>query len=157
MEETWYDVYRNTPESERGYYVYMWFEQGVPVYVGMGSGNRWRNTSNRSKTLRDYIKGKDIQKMVVVPNLPSILALRVEHQIKEELKSRGFTLIDGEGDPDERKRRQREGIRRAIESGVHFGRAAKEVDVSLMPGETVDQACKRLGISRATYYRKVNA
>lgn len=42
-------------------------------------------------------------------------------------------------------------------TGRGFGRAAKKVDVSLMPGETVNQACDRLGISRATYYRKVNA
>lgn len=39
-------------------------------------------------------------------------------------------------------------------TGRGFGRVAKKVDVSLLPGETVNQACERLGISRATYYRK---
>lgn len=39
-------------------------------------------------------------------------------------------------------------------TGRGFGRQGKKVDVSLLPGESVSGACKRLGISRATYYRK---
>jgi DNA invertase Pin-like site-specific DNA recombinase len=39
-------------------------------------------------------------------------------------------------------------------TGKGFGRPATEVEVGLNPGETVAEACKRLGISRATYYRK---
>lgn len=43
-------------------------------------------------------------------------------------------------------------------TGRGFGRPETEVeDLSLRPGETVKDACARLGISRATYYRKVNA
>ena len=57
---TWYDVYLNTPEEERRYYVYIWFErQGsdlIPFYVGKGTGSRYYNTSNRSKSLQEYIK-----------------------------------------------------------------------------------------------------
>lgn len=41
-------------------------------------------------------------------------------------------------------------------TGRGFGRTEIEVDVSLMPGENVTEACKRLGISRATYYRRAN-
>jgi DNA invertase Pin-like site-specific DNA recombinase len=42
-------------------------------------------------------------------------------------------------------------------TGRGFGRPETEVeDLSLRPGETVKDACARLGISRATYYRKVN-
>ena len=41
-------------------------------------------------------------------------------------------------------------------TGRGFGREVKDVDVSLMPGETVSDACARLGISRATYYRRMN-
>ena len=41
-------------------------------------------------------------------------------------------------------------------TGRGFGRPAAEVeDLTLKAGETVDMACERLGISRATYYRKV--
>lgn len=63
------------------------------------------------------------------------------------------------------KKRQREGIAampvdengRKISSktGRGFGRAEKEVDLVLCEGETVTDACKRLGISRQTYYRKL--
>lgn len=40
-------------------------------------------------------------------------------------------------------------------TGRGFGRPATEIeDLALKVGETVDMACERLGISRATYYRK---
>ena len=40
-------------------------------------------------------------------------------------------------------------------TGRGFGRAAVEVDLTLKEGETVVEACERLGISRNTYYRKL--
>ena len=65
------------------------------------------------------------------------------------------------------RKRQREGIdampvdangkRVSKKTGKGFGRVAREVDVTLNPGESVSAACKRLGISRATYYRKASA
>lgn len=45
----------------------------------------------------------------------------------------------------------------STKTGRGFGRTEIDVDVSLMPGENVTEACKRLGISRATYYRKLAA
>ena len=39
-------------------------------------------------------------------------------------------------------------------TGRGFGRPASDVSVVLLDGETIEEACKRLGISRATYYRK---
>jgi DNA invertase Pin-like site-specific DNA recombinase len=42
-------------------------------------------------------------------------------------------------------------------TGRGFGRPSSDVTVVLLDGETVEEACKRLGISRATYYRRVNA
>ena len=62
------------------------------------------------------------------------------------------------------KKRREEGIEampvvdgRKVSSktGRGFGRPELEVEVSLQPGESVAAACKRLGISRATYYRRV--
>ena len=41
-------------------------------------------------------------------------------------------------------------------TGRGFGRATKDVDLMLRPGENVTDACARLGISRTTYYRKLN-
>lgn len=45
----------------------------------------------------------------------------------------------------------------SAKTGRGFGRAEIDVDICLMPGENVKEACKRLGISRATYYRKLAA
>ena len=40
-------------------------------------------------------------------------------------------------------------------TGRGFGRTAVTVDLTLRAGETVVEACQRLGISRNTYYRKL--
>jgi DNA invertase Pin-like site-specific DNA recombinase len=40
-------------------------------------------------------------------------------------------------------------------TGRGFGREVKDVDLELQPGESVAAACRRLGISRQTYYRKL--
>lgn len=39
-------------------------------------------------------------------------------------------------------------------TGRGFGRPSADVEVVLLDGETIAQACERLGISRATFYRK---
>lgn len=49
-----------------------------------------------------------------------------------------------------------EGYKISSKTGRRFGREPKNVDLTLMAGETVKDACKRLGISRNTYYRKIN-
>lgn len=41
-------------------------------------------------------------------------------------------------------------------TGRGFGRAKMNVDLRLNDGESITEACERLGISRTTYYRKVN-
>lgn len=43
----------------------------------------------------------------------------------------------------------------SAKTGRGFGRARVDVDLTLLAGETVKDACARLGISRNTYYRKV--
>lgn len=40
-------------------------------------------------------------------------------------------------------------------TGRGFGRAGIDVDLTLLPGENVTEACRRLGISRNTYYVKL--
>lgn len=64
------------------------------------------------------------------------------------------------------KKRREEGIAampvvngRKVSSrtGRGFGRAEKKVDLELRDGENITDACNRLGISRTTYYRKLNS
>lgn len=50
-----------------------------------------------------------------------------------------------------------DGRRVSSKTGRGFGRAEKEVNISLLPGESVTDACNRLGISRTTFYRKQNS
>lgn len=40
-------------------------------------------------------------------------------------------------------------------TGRGFGREAKELDLTLRNGETISDACIRLGINRSTYYRRM--
>lgn len=62
------------------------------------------------------------------------------------------------------RQRQREGIdvmpiingkRTSTKTGRPMGRPAKKVEYELLNGETVSDACKRLGISRTQWYREI--
>ena len=64
------------------------------------------------------------------------------------------------------KARQEEGIaampvvngrKVSSKTGRGFGRSEKKVDLELREGENITDACKRLGISRTTYYKKLNS
>ena len=64
------------------------------------------------------------------------------------------------------KKRREEGIEAmpivdgkkvSSKTGRGFGRPSIETEVSLLPGESVKDACTRMGISRATFYRKLEA
>lgn len=46
------------------------------------------------------------------------------------------------------------GRRVSSRTGRGFGRTGMDVDLTLLPGENVTEACRRLGISRNTYYVK---
>jgi len=48
-----------------------------------------------------------------------------------------------------------EGYKISSKTGRRFGREAMDIDLTLLEGETVTEACERLGISRQTYYRKM--
>lgn len=52
------------------------------------------------------------------------------------------------------KQRQMEGIAAAKAKGVKFGRPEKDVECVLLDGETVRDACKRLGVSKTYWYEK---
>ena len=64
------------------------------------------------------------------------------------------------------KQRREEGIaampvvngnRVSSKTGKGFGRPEISVDLALRHGENITDACNRLGISRTTYYRKLNS
>ena len=48
-----------------------------------------------------------------------------------------------------------DGRRVSSKTGRGFGREAKELDLVLREGETITEACARLGINRSTYYRRM--
>lgn len=50
-----------------------------------------------------------------------------------------------------------DGKKVSAKTGRGFGRPKTEVTAEKLPGETVAQACERLGISRRTWYRLVEA
>lgn len=50
-----------------------------------------------------------------------------------------------------------DGRRVSSKTGRGFGRTEMKVDLSLLEGENITDACERLGISRTTYYRKLNS
>ena len=47
------------------------------------------------------------------------------------------------------------GYKVSSKTGRRFGRQSVDVDLELLDGETITEACERLGISRTTYYRKM--
>ena len=169
MFETVFDILYNAPEEERRYYVYMWFrienEEWIPFYIGKGTKDRWKNKSTRSKIFKDYLsKYNDCRPMIIWDNLTDEVALIAERYIKSGLKERGFQLIDAEDDIKERKKRQAEGIAAKKVRGEwgDYGRPKVEInnldDYRRMIVEgyaTVTGICKELGISRATWYKRV--
>ena len=50
-----------------------------------------------------------------------------------------------------------EGYKVSKKTGRRFGRQCVDVSLDLLAGETITEACERLGISRTTYYRKMRA
>lgn len=48
-----------------------------------------------------------------------------------------------------------DGRRVSSKTGRGFGREAKDIDLTLREGETITEACARLGINRSTYYRRM--
>lgn len=152
--------------DDRKYYVYIWFYEidgcDIPFYVGKGCGNRYKNKSSRSKTFLDFVNSHKCTPVIAAYNLTDEEALWAEEQIKARFKDVPLWIMDAENDKTERKHRQRTGIDRAKEKGVRLGRPRKEPEefqkIAQKQKEgllTVADACKELGISRATYYKRL--
>ena len=98
--------------------------------------------------------------MIEFPNEQSWVLEMVNNVLIEVLAS------VAEQEWEKTKKRREEGIaampvvngkKVSSRTGRGFGRESIDVDLSLLPGENVTEACARLGISRATFYRKMNA
>lgn len=170
--ETYGDIQLATPESERKYYVYMWYEEVggevVPVYVGMGSGNRWRTRSGRSKATSEYFKKHNCKPQILVCNLALVVACVLEEEIKAGMVQKGIKLLDGEHDLTQRRKRQKEGINAMLvvegkkisrKTGNAYGRPKQQIEgfekivKKQKDGQiTVTDACRQLGISRTHWY-----
>lgn len=155
---TYRDVLENASEEERCYYVYMWVVDAgdveLPFYVGKGKGARWKSKASRSKTFLKFLETHNCRPVKAVDHLTNEVALVIEKQLKNKFIECGFPLLDGEENEAERIKRQKEGIACARERGVKFGRPEKDVDCVLLDGETVRDACKRLGVSKTYWYEK---
>ena len=101
-------------------------------------------------TLMELPRGQEWVMEMVNNILIEVLGTIAEQEWKKIKKRREEGIAAMPVDEDGRKVSSR--------TGRGFGRPEMEVnDLSLRVGETVADACKRLGISRATYYRKVNS
>lgn len=98
--------------------------------------------------------------MIEFPNEQSWVLEMVNNVLIEVLAS------VAEQEWEKTKKRREEGIaampvvngkKVSSRTGRGFGRARLDVDLTLLPGENVTEACVRLGISRTTFYRKMNA
>ena len=152
--------------DDRRYYVYIWFYEvdgyDLPFYVGKGCGNRYKTKGSRSKTFLDFVNSHKCTPVIVASNLTDAEARWAEEQIKARFKDVPLWIMDAEHDRRENKRRQRAGIEKARQRSVRLGLHKKVCEdfekISQKQKEghlTVTEACKTLGISRATYYRKL--
>jgi DNA invertase Pin-like site-specific DNA recombinase len=103
---------------------------------------------NVPTTLIEYPKGQEWVMEMVNNLLIEVLSTIAEQEWERTKKRREDGVAAMPVDENGRKI--------SSKTGRGFGRPQKEVeDFCLRVNETVNEACARLGISRATYYRKI--
>ena len=102
---------------------------------------------NVPTTLIEYPKGQewlmDMVNNILIEVLAAVAEQEREEMLERQAEGIAAMAVDENGKKISRK------------TGNGFGRKKKEVDLALRAGETVKDACTRLGISRNTYYRKL--
>lgn len=100
---------------------------------------------------------KDNGVIVRVLDIPTtMIELPGQEWIAEMVNNILIEVIAAVAEQERKKirQRQKEGIACARERGVKFGRPEKDVECVLLDGETVRDACKRLGVSKTYWYEK---
>jgi len=97
--------------------------------------------------LLDTRKGKDLVGTLISDIVVKLLSYVAETE-RQNIRKRQAEGIQ-EMPVDE------EGYKVSKKTGRRFGRQSMDVDLELLDGETITEACERLGISRSTYYRKM--
>lgn len=99
------------------------------------------------RDLLDTRKGKDLVGTLISDIVVKLLSYVAQTE-RENIRRRQAEGIAAMPVDDE-------GYKVSSKTGRRFGRESVDVDLTLREGETVTEACKRLGISRMTYYRKI--
>ena len=102
---------------------------------------------NIPTTLIEYPAGQEWVMDMVNNIIIEVLAAMAQQEREEMLERQAEGIAAMPVDENGKKISRR--------TGNGFGRKSKDVDLTLNAGETVKDACKRLGISRQTYYRKL--
>ena len=146
---------------DKDYYVYGWFnkEWGVYFYIGRGRGNRYKNTNGRSKAFEAIVDNFDCEPIILKDGLTLEQAEFLERNRKEYLMfTLGHPIVDGEAS-NLRALAIQEGIVRAKERGVHFGRKKivpdnfREVYERQQRGElSLKESLELVGVGRTRWY-----
>jgi hypothetical protein len=174
---TYGEALRQAPLEERVVYVYMWLyktENGdMPFYVGLGTNNRYKSRSSRSKAFKEFLSKHECYPIRCSINLTYEFARELERKLKSELQARGITILDAEDCESEYRKRRAEGIaamptvngkKVSLKTGRATGRPTVELDDDFEKflekqkrGEiSVKECCNHLKISRSTWYNRVS-
>lgn len=97
--------------------------------------------------LLDTRKGKDLVGTLISDIVVKLLSYVAETERQNIRKRQAEGIAAMPVDED--------GYKVSSKTGRRFGRQSADVDLELRDGETITEACERLGISRSTYYRKM--
>ena len=107
------------------WYVYIFFNEdwGVPFYVGKGTDNRMNEIRGRNKQIQTIYQKYNCSSRKIMSFSKEKDAYEFEKFLKEDLKNKGFPIIDKEIILNHEA--QRAGIEKAKKAGKYKGR--KEV------------------------------
>lgn len=153
-------------------YVYIWLLEGRVIYIGKGTGDRYKSfKARRSKILMDFIKGREneIKASILVGGMCEEDALLVEQGLKNAFENLDQRVLDFEHNMSIRKSSQRKGLdampmvngkRVSAKTGGNFGVPPipcpefESYYKRVKAGELgVNQAIKELHIGVSKWYR----
>lgn len=147
------------------FYVYRFINDNwnVPFYVGKGSNGRYKTLHNRSEHIKSICSNYNWHTEIIKYFDSETKAYEYENLLKNEYKSKGYPIIDGESNMI-RHSNQRLGIEKAKEQGKYKGKQPIKVDEKAFRSVcmrwrkneiTATQAMKELNLKPNTFYRRV--